>query len=455
MNINTSLENAVVEQDKTENDKVSEMLRAGIKAAQPGNRSEARNLLLNVTQADAASEEAWLWLASISEYPEELLVFLRNVLNINPENERAIEWSKATQSLLAKTFVGRGIDAHKQDQTDFAKQCFLQAILNDDENESAWLWLASMTDAAEEKILHLQKVLRINPKNGTAHASLQAAKSLKWEDMMRKANAAAVSGRHEEANAVLDEILQHSPDLEDAWVLKSYLTNSFDEKLEYYEKVLEINPTNETAQASVNSLRLMRSAIEAKEAEDNHQNTEEDDREEAAEINEVSENETAEAETADLEQIEESAVEQDEEFYEAKIPQPESALEEISEEQTEEQQFSQVEEETSQPIENSFEEIAYEIEPLELASENPISVSAEIYEEEILESEDSEKEDFYSQDNVEEKTAEVDEFVETASESVEEMQFDEVEVVEPFEETAMESEYVQFDAPVEENRERV
>lgn len=184
MNVNTSFENAVVEQDKTGNYKDSEMLRAGIKAAQAGNRSEARNLLLNVTETDAANEEAWLW-------------------------------------------------------------------------------LASMTDEVEEKISHLQKVLRINPENDTAHASLQAAKFLKWEDMMRKANAAAVSGRHEEANAVLDEILQHSPDLEDAWVLKSYLTNSFDEKLEYYEKVLEINPTNETAQASVNSLRLMKSAIEA------------------------------------------------------------------------------------------------------------------------------------------------------------------------------------------------
>src|SRR5215210_647580 len=74
---------------------VFEMLNAGIKAAQEGRRNEARNLLLRVTEMDSENENAWLWLASISEYPEELLVFLNSVLDINPENERAQEWAKA------------------------------------------------------------------------------------------------------------------------------------------------------------------------------------------------------------------------------------------------------------------------------------------------------------------------------------------------------------------------
>jgi twitching motility two-component system response regulator PilG len=53
-----------------------QMLRAGIKAMQDGNRAEARQLLLRVTDAEPNNENAWLWLASISEYPEELLIFL-------------------------------------------------------------------------------------------------------------------------------------------------------------------------------------------------------------------------------------------------------------------------------------------------------------------------------------------------------------------------------------------
>ena len=89
---------------------VSEMLQAGIKAAQEGNRAAARQQLLQVTEADPKNENAWLWMASISEYPEELLVFLNNVLAINPNNTRALEWSRATKSMLAKNFVQRGVE---------------------------------------------------------------------------------------------------------------------------------------------------------------------------------------------------------------------------------------------------------------------------------------------------------------------------------------------------------
>jgi hypothetical protein len=64
----------------------AEMLSAGVKHAKDGNRAEARALLSRVTENEPENETAWLWLASISEYPEELLVFLQNVLTVNPKN---------------------------------------------------------------------------------------------------------------------------------------------------------------------------------------------------------------------------------------------------------------------------------------------------------------------------------------------------------------------------------
>ena len=75
--------------DKTVADGFSqaeESLRAGIAAAQSGKRAEARCLLMNAAEIEPQNENAWLWLASISEYPEELLIFLNNVLEINPTN---------------------------------------------------------------------------------------------------------------------------------------------------------------------------------------------------------------------------------------------------------------------------------------------------------------------------------------------------------------------------------
>jgi CheY-like chemotaxis protein len=238
-------------------DEVKKMLRSGIKAAQNGNRSEARHFLLNVTEVQPENEDAWLWLASISEYPEELLIFLNNVLKINPENEKALEWAKSTKALLAKTFVERGIKASEDDQKEFAKQCFLQAIVHDDQNELAWLWLASISEVADEKNNYLQRVLRINPENESALASLKKSKTKLAKSFLEKANENVADGDIEKALDSLRESLKQAPDLEDAWILKSHLTSSLNERLECFQKVLEINPNNPIAQAGVASLKAI------------------------------------------------------------------------------------------------------------------------------------------------------------------------------------------------------
>lgn len=252
---------------ETDSDEILEMLRTGIKAAQSGNRAEARNLLLRVTEADSKNENAWLWLASISEYPEELLVFLNNVLDINSENERALEWAKATKSLLAKNFVQRGIDAEKEKRKDFARQCFLQAVVHDSRNEMAWLWLASIAETEEEKNAHLHRVLEINPKNETALSSLKTSVEppANGQSLFSKANAAALAGDGDSARSFLEDVLKTFPETESAWVLKSHLTDSFKEKAECFEKILEFNPASETARVNLDFLRAMVETVEPAE----------------------------------------------------------------------------------------------------------------------------------------------------------------------------------------------
>ncbi len=255
--LSVSHDSVSVNSFQTGSEEVKKTLRSGIKLAKEGNRVEARQVLLQVTEAEANNETAWLWLASISEYPEELLVFLQNVLKINPANERAIEWEHQTKSLLSKTFVQRGINASHQNQKEFAKQCFLQAIVHDQQNEMAWLWLASSSDVPEEKCLHLQKVLNINPDNKTAISSLKAVKNQVSQALLKKANSAAISGNHVGAREMLDEIMKYVPDLEDAWILKAFLANDYYEKISCYEKALEINPEHDAAQAGLNSLKTL------------------------------------------------------------------------------------------------------------------------------------------------------------------------------------------------------
>ncbi len=148
----------------------ADKLRDGIEAARAGERERARVLLLEAAQVEPNNEEVWMWLASVSEYPEELLGFLERALALNPNNERAFQWSRETKSLLSKTFVERG--AESENQNAFARQCFERAILHDDENETAWLHLAETADTDAEKRTHLKKVLSLNPENAVAADAL-------------------------------------------------------------------------------------------------------------------------------------------------------------------------------------------------------------------------------------------------------------------------------------------
>ncbi len=234
---------------------VERMLREGVKAAQEGRRGDARTMLLHVTEADTNNENAWLWLASISEYPEELLVFLNNVLRVNSTNERALEWHKATKSLLAKTLVQRGIDAVNDDRKPFARQCFTQAIEHEAENEMAWLWMASVADTEEEKTACFEKVLSINPDNETAQHSLKLFESQKTQTLFHEALATAFDGKHSAAQEMLGTVLSRDSELEDAWVLKSHLSNSFEERAECFLKLRVLNPDNEMAKANLASWR--------------------------------------------------------------------------------------------------------------------------------------------------------------------------------------------------------
>jgi twitching motility two-component system response regulator PilG len=80
-----------------------ELLHKGILAAKNGDRVEARNFLTQAAELNLLSEDAWMWLASISDYPEELIAFLSNVLTVNPSNERAIKWLAETERMLARS----------------------------------------------------------------------------------------------------------------------------------------------------------------------------------------------------------------------------------------------------------------------------------------------------------------------------------------------------------------
>ncbi|HEX4947660.1 MAG TPA: response regulator [Blastocatellia bacterium] len=74
------------------------LLQEGINAAKNNRREEARELLLELTQLDAQSEIAWLWLATLAKDVEEAYRCTSQVLVINPQNERALAWLEKLRS---------------------------------------------------------------------------------------------------------------------------------------------------------------------------------------------------------------------------------------------------------------------------------------------------------------------------------------------------------------------
>jgi predicted regulator of Ras-like GTPase activity (Roadblock/LC7/MglB family) len=76
----------------------AKLLRQGMEAARRGNKAKARELLLQATEVDPTSEEAWLWLAGVAESSEDTELYLQTVLALNPDNLKAQQGLRWLQS---------------------------------------------------------------------------------------------------------------------------------------------------------------------------------------------------------------------------------------------------------------------------------------------------------------------------------------------------------------------
>lgn len=234
------------------------VLKDGIAAAQRGDRASARTLLTQVTDADPNNVDAWMWLASISDYPEELMVFLNNVLKIDPENARALEWHHSTRNLVAKTFVQRGIAANTEGQPDLAREFFEKAIENDDKCDVAWSWLAAIQTNDADKVEYLDRVLEIDPENADARAELAKITSDLSEARFDGLCYKVVTDNSGSALALVDEFLADNLDHLNAWVLRSHIAQQFDEKMRSYQRILDIDPANAGARSSLSFLESIK-----------------------------------------------------------------------------------------------------------------------------------------------------------------------------------------------------
>lgn len=76
-------------------EQANQFLVQGINAAKAGQKDQARQLFQNTLRLDPRNETAWLWMSSVARNNDERLFCLKNLLQINPQNEMAIKGLQA------------------------------------------------------------------------------------------------------------------------------------------------------------------------------------------------------------------------------------------------------------------------------------------------------------------------------------------------------------------------
>jgi lipoprotein-anchoring transpeptidase ErfK/SrfK len=109
------------EQINSGQDVVQEILKSAAAAAREGRRDEAYERLHEAVAADPSNEAAWLWLAGVSDQPDEVLAALDHVEQLNPSHPRlavARSWARARLATAAPSRLPQNpVNPMKDDET--------------------------------------------------------------------------------------------------------------------------------------------------------------------------------------------------------------------------------------------------------------------------------------------------------------------------------------------------
>ena len=194
----------------------SEVVRQAIQFARAGRRTEARDLLLEVVEADPHNETAWMWLSGLVDTLEDRMIACENVLTINPANEKVraylAELQRQSQAELvrknveeATTLLSQAKEHAERNEIDSALRLAGQALEKDYSSEAAWLLIGGISPDPDQQITALEKANQLNPSNLETASALQQVKYLKANPISR-ATRLEQAGKFEEALLVYKEL---------------------------------------------------------------------------------------------------------------------------------------------------------------------------------------------------------------------------------------------------------
>ena len=209
---------------------INRILAQAAAAAFANRRDEAHELLQQAIRQAPSSPEVWLACAALAGDPVERLAYLERACALNPTDTRARTLAGRARVQVINQLTEQGIAAVRDKNMGAARQHFAEIVRLDPTHEVTWLRLAALAESPEEQVALIKQVLRINPANDKARATLIEAEKQLAQTHLRHASAEIEAGQYANARAALRRSLQLDNASEDAWSLMALIAEDAEER---------------------------------------------------------------------------------------------------------------------------------------------------------------------------------------------------------------------------------
>jgi twitching motility two-component system response regulator PilG len=130
---------------------INQLTEQGIAAVRDKNMGAARQHFAEIVRLDPTHEVTWLRLAALAESPEEQVALIKQVLRINPANDKARETLIEAEKQLAQTHLRQASAEIEAGQYANARAALRRSLQLDDASEDAWSLMALIAEDADER----------------------------------------------------------------------------------------------------------------------------------------------------------------------------------------------------------------------------------------------------------------------------------------------------------------
>ena len=130
---------------------INQLTEQGIAAVRDKSMGAARQHFAEIVRLEPTHEVTWLRLAALAESPEEQVALIKQVLRINPANDKARSTLIEAEKQLAQTHLKQASTEIEAGQYANARAALRRSLALDNTSEDAWSLMALIAEDADER----------------------------------------------------------------------------------------------------------------------------------------------------------------------------------------------------------------------------------------------------------------------------------------------------------------